>query len=154
MDVFIRLQIALEYNKYFNKIVTMFIQIGAVLPQIRDYEQLFPNRKRLLYTISDAYLDILFCRKAKFVFRKNEKRHSWLPGRTAVLHVSWRTSEREFKDILADFQHHRDLVDREADVGQMWLVKSNMDLAERVRRGSDNENCNYKALITNIRANR
>jgi len=45
-------------------------------------------------------------------------------------------------------------VDREADVGQMWLVKSNMDLAERVRRGSDNENCNYKALITNIRANR
>jgi len=77
MDVLIQLQIALEYNKYFDKIVTMFIQIGAVLPQIRDYEQLFPNRKRLLYTISDAYLDIiLFCRKAKLVFKKNEKRHS------------------------------------------------------------------------------
>lgn len=132
-----RLQIAREYNKYFERLIAMLGQIGDILPRFRDYEQLFPSHRRLLYCISDAYLDIItFCEKAKSIFKKNQKwKRSWLPGSVTILRVTWRPFDREFGDILGNIRHHRDLVDREADVSQMWLAKSNMDLAKRIRKG-------------------
>ncbi|KAF8534964.1 hypothetical protein BDD12DRAFT_894585 [Trichophaea hybrida] len=125
------LQIANELSIYFDMLVDMLVQIGDVLPRFRDYEELFPNHQRLLYYISNAYLDIIkFCTQAKSVFKKSNKAIS----ARILFGPIWKSFDIQFGQIMDDFRRHRDKVDREAQVGHMWLVKKNMDVAERLHR--------------------
>jgi hypothetical protein len=65
------LQIAREYEKYFDKVVEMFGLIGNILPRFQGFEELFSDHRRLVHALSVVYLDIMtFCMDVKAVFRK------------------------------------------------------------------------------------
>jgi hypothetical protein len=67
-------QVASEFEKYYDRLVQMFSEIGDILPRLYDYEKLFPNHQRLVYTISKVYLVLIeFCITAKRVFRSGKR---------------------------------------------------------------------------------
>ena len=59
-------QIVSEAGKFQERMVDMFAQIGNVLQRFRIYQAFFHNHERLLYSLSNAYLEVLsFCTSMK-----------------------------------------------------------------------------------------
>lgn len=70
-----RLQVAQETEKYFEKVSEMLEKIGRTLPLFRDYQNLFRNHERLLQVLSEAYLNVLrFCTDVTALFKEAKKR--------------------------------------------------------------------------------
>ena len=128
-------QISQQYSDYFERIVDMLVQISDVIPRFQDYQELFPNHQRLLIRMSEAYLSIItFCAKAKGVLRASSQwGTSFIPQllRRIVGSSVWKPFGREFGGMMKTFEQQRDSVEREADVGHMWLTKTNMDITKR-----------------------
>lgn len=67
----------MEFEKYFERLVAMFAEIGDIVPRFRVYEKLFPSHERLTQALSVVYLDIIkFCTDAKAVFKKGKSASS------------------------------------------------------------------------------
>lgn len=55
-------KIAQSFEKYFRKLIDMFVRIEDVLSRCQVYQNLFPTNRRLLQVISIAYIDVIrFC---------------------------------------------------------------------------------------------
>jgi hypothetical protein len=117
---------ARRFEKYFDKLVEIFAQIGDALPRYRIYERLFPDHERLLAALTNAYLDIIVsCIEAKEVFGKaRQSQVTW----AVVGKVLWKSFERSFDDQLAQFKRHQTAVEREAGLSHMLEAKQSREL--------------------------
>ncbi|PSN72739.1 hypothetical protein BS50DRAFT_616287 [Corynespora cassiicola Philippines] len=150
-------QIASEAGKFQDKLVDMFAQIADVLPRLQVYEMIFKDHERVLWVISDAYLDVVnFCIYAKHLFAR--KPRSMIPL-SITLKAAWKPFQKEFDDYMVTFRGHRKRADREAKVAHMIgaaksreielrnqvLQKRNYRLGRRHEILSDLTNINYSA---------
>jgi hypothetical protein len=89
---------AQEFEGYFQNIVEMLEKIGNALPQLRDYEQLFPNHERLLVALSSSYLIIVrFCNDVKNLFKPAMVHNSKRSGITRTdKWTSWKLIDLQY----------------------------------------------------------
>ena len=121
------LHLASEFQKYFDKLVDMFVSIGDVLPQFRVYEKLFSNHERLVQALSEVYVDILkFCTDAKAVFRKGGR--PFVSNFGIASKLLWKPFAQQFGKVMDDFREHRKKVEKEADISHMIEAKQARDL--------------------------
>ncbi|KAL9113656.1 MAG: hypothetical protein Q9187_007585 [Circinaria calcarea] len=112
------LHLASEFHKYFERLVDMFVRIGDVLPQFREYEKLFPSHERLVQALSKVYLDILeFCTDAKAVFRKGKR--PFMSTFSVPFKLLWKPFNQQFGKVVDDFQEHGKNVRKEAYIAHM-----------------------------------
>ena len=104
-------QLAREAGQYFERISTMFIDIGEVLPRLHVYERLFPRHERLVQALSVIYCDLVrFCSDAKHALRRVKR---------SSLSLTWKTFDRQFGDQIEKFQKHQKLVEKEVNTSHM-----------------------------------
>ncbi|KAI9861085.1 MAG: hypothetical protein M1813_005514 [Trichoglossum hirsutum] len=119
----VALDIAKTFEKYFKKLIDMFMWIGDILPRCRVYWSLFPSHEQLLQAISLAYLDVIhFCVDAKAIFRK-------LGGLRTVpfaLKILWKDLNG---DALSKFRYHVKNVEKEAGLSNLIEASAERDLA-------------------------
>ena len=67
----------MEFGEYFDKLATMFEQIGYNLSRLRRYPRLYPDSEQLMKALVEVYKNIIkFCAKAREVFMEGKKRRS------------------------------------------------------------------------------
>jgi hypothetical protein len=127
-------QLAIEFNKYFERLVEMFHQISDILPVFRTYEKLFSKHPRLIKAISEVYLDIFrFCAAAKAVFRKGAKS----PFLTTVgigLKLTWRPFEQQYGEVLDKFQRNQIKVEREIDLARTIENTNHQEITKEMQQ--------------------
>ncbi|KAL2039046.1 hypothetical protein N7G274_008095 [Stereocaulon virgatum] len=132
------LYLASEFQKYFNKLVDMFANIGDVLPRFRIYEKLFSNHEVLIQSLSQVYVDIIeFCTAAKKIFRDGKR----APGLRAALTLTWKPFEQQFGTQLDHFRQHRKNVEKEAGLAHMIEAADSraLTLANQMQMEKDRE---------------
>ncbi|KAI5838978.1 hypothetical protein DFP73DRAFT_519351, partial [Morchella snyderi] len=110
------LQIAREFESYFEKVVDMLAKIGDNLPNFRVYERIFAGHHAVFNALSDVYLDVIeFCSKVKDVFlkAKSKRLSSYRIGGL------WRTFDKEFGEVVEKFRRHEKKVEAQALVAHM-----------------------------------
>ena len=104
-------QLAREAGQCFERISSMFIDIGEVLPRLHVYEKLFPRHERLVQALSVIYCDLVqFCSDAKYALRRVKR---------TSLNRTWKTFDREFGDQIEKFRKHQKLVEKEVTTSHM-----------------------------------
>ena len=104
-------QLAREAGQYFERISTMFIDIGELLPRLHVYERLFPKHERLVQALSVIYCDLIqFCSDAKHALRRVKR---------SSLSLTWKTFDRQFGDQKNKFRKHQKLVEKEVTTSHM-----------------------------------
>lgn len=127
------LHLAEQCGKYLEDVVSMFAQIGRVLPRLRMYEHLFLEHEPLLLALSDAYLDIIrFCIDAKKVFLKAKKTSA---ATSLACKILWRPFQRRFNEYILHFQQHQEEAEKQAGVAHMIEAKKAAELerADRIK---------------------
>ncbi|KAF2801958.1 uncharacterized protein BDZ99DRAFT_429162, partial [Mytilinidion resinicola] len=121
------LQYALDFGKYYEKIVDILARIGDVLPRFRIYERLFPDHERLVLALANAYLDIVkFCTDAKAVFTEGKKSRK-------PFKLIWKPFSKRFDVYLYQFRMHQKEVEREAGVSHMIESKQEREIEQANR---------------------
>lgn len=127
------LHLAEQCGKYLEDVVSMFAQIGRVLPRLRTYEHLFLEHEPLLLALSDAYLDVIrFCIDAKKVFLVAKKTSA---ATSLACKILWRPFQRRFNEYILDFQQHQEEAEKQAGVAHMIEAKKAAELerADRIK---------------------
>ena len=146
-SVRVLLHLASEFQKYFDKLVDMFVRIGDVLPQFRVYEKLFSSHERLVQALSEVYIDILkFCADAKAVFRKGRPS---LSNFSIALKLLWKPFTQQFAKVMDDFREHRKKVEKEAGISHMIEAKEARDLEVWNRAQLEKERKGWLKVIRN-----
>ncbi|MDI1487058.1 MAG: hypothetical protein OHK93_006321 [Ramalina farinacea] len=103
--------LASEAGQYFERISSMFVEIGELLPRLHVYEKLFPTHERLVQALIVIYCDLIhFCSNAKHALRR-VKRSSF--------NRAWKTFDREFGGQIEKFRKHQKFVEKEVTTSHM-----------------------------------
>jgi nucleoside-triphosphatase THEP1 len=140
------LHLALEYDKYFTKLMIMYERIGDALPRFRAYEALFPTHDTLLASLADAYLEVVnFSYDACRVFTLPQAK---LRKPLSPLKHKWKPFEAEFDQYMDRFRRHQKNVTEQAHLAHMIEGRKTHDLilADRALQKKNAEIDEYRQV--------
>ncbi|RYP59358.1 hypothetical protein DL769_008577 [Monosporascus sp. CRB-8-3] len=97
---------ASTYTESLDALLDTYAEVGDILPQLTQYENLLEKHPELRKYVESYYCDVLdFHRKALEVFSR--------PAWKAVFHSAWKTFKTKFGPVLSNLKRHRDLISDE-----------------------------------------
>ena len=127
----------------------MYARISDNLPRFQIYEQLFSRHERLIASIADAYLDIIyFSVEAVEIFGQARKGSSL--SRKSLVKRAWKLFEDRFQEYISNFRRHQESVAEEARLAHYIEEEKarELELASRALEEQKAEMKRRKRILT------
>jgi hypothetical protein len=135
---------ASELGDYFERLATMFSQIGRHLIGIRRYPTLYPNNKILRVSMVEIFQTIFeFLNKAAKVFRDDPKAQG-IRGVSKIrlppgIKSIWTPFKVEFGEVMDRISHCMEDIENEVDIAEKELASEERRKAEEEREMAQQE---------------
>ncbi|KAK8073513.1 hypothetical protein PG994_004412 [Apiospora phragmitis] len=127
-----------------EQLLDTYVEIGEVIPGLRQYETLFQEAPAVLEVLEKYFCDILeFHRNAMDVFAR--------PGWRICFDSTWKTFKSRFNPILESLKRHRALLlDERLNAAVLGIRNGRDGTLQFLKTTSDQSSTNFKGLEDKI----